>query len=958
MEIHCPQCRAPVARAADPRAETVCGSCGASISAAAGATVAFEPAAMGVAGAADQRAQAPGVRAPESDRVAETIHYDSRPADSSDPPTIASDPPGAPPERPLRSFGDYELLDEIAHGGMGVVYKARQRRLNRLVAVKMILRGQLASAAEVQRFHAEAEAAANLHHPNIVAIHEVGEHESLPYFSMDYVRGKSLAALVSEHPLPPRRAAAYVHKIAEAIHYAHQRGILHRDLKPSNVLLDDADQPRITDFGLAKRAENETGLTVSGAVLGTPSYMPPEQAAGLHRMVTAASDVYSTGAILYELVTGRPPFQAESQIETLRQVLDAEPAPPSLVNPKVDRDLETICLKCLQKDSAQRYETAQRLADDLGRYLRGEPIHARPVGTAERVLRWCRRNPRMAGLVAAVLVLLVTVAVGSTTAAFWIAHEQAQTEEARKAAEEQRVRAEANFLKARDAVDQMLTRVADEVLLELPQTEPIRRALLQDALAFYQEFLRERTTDEFVQQETGKTYYRVAEILRMLGETAESKQAYDQAIALFTDLVQQSPDRAEYAKDLADAYNYLGELHRTMGQSNDAEQAYLKAIDLQRNATDPARRSGLARALYNLGIVLVNTSRSADADSAYVEAAAILEDLCERQASNDKFRLDLARCLINRGILLRNNGKDAEAESSYGRAIQLLEESLARHPAKIECRLALAASSNNLGNMLLRDSSRFGEVASNFHRAFELYQGLVRDFPSVPSYRQELANSCNSLAALRVRMGTAAEARRLWDQGRDIAGKLVEEYPDVPDHRNLLGGILGNLGASMNGTDELPLARDLLEDAVSQERLALDANPQHPRYRTFLRTDYLRLARVAVRQGDHERAAEATRLAGDLGLETAAECQRAAFVLAECVSQAGEDRQLADERRDSLGQSYADEAIAWLRRAIEKGYGKAETLRTDPIWKPFHDRNDFQTLVSDLAAKAGAEKIP
>ena len=312
-----------------------------------------------------------------------------------------------------RVFGNYELLEQIGQGGMGVVYKARQRTLNRVVALKLTLAGAQATAAEIKRFNTEAKAAATLQHPNVVAIHEVGEHEGQHYFSMDYIEGKSLADVIRRTPLPAERAARYVKIIAEAIHYAHQRGILHRDLKPHNVLIDAKDEPRITDFGLARQIEVDSDLTVSGLALGTPSYMPPEQAGGRRKEIGPANDVYSLGAILYDLLTGRPPFRADTPLETLRQVIDTEPAAPRLLNRKVPRDLETVCLKCLAKLPGQRYSSAQELADDLGRFLRNEPIQARPVGRVGRLWRWGRRNPTVGGLVGATGVLLLMMATAA-----------------------------------------------------------------------------------------------------------------------------------------------------------------------------------------------------------------------------------------------------------------------------------------------------------------------------------------------------------------------------------------------------------------------------------------------------------------------------------------------------------------------------------------------------------------
>jgi len=304
-----------------------------------------------------------------------------------------------------RTFGDYELLEKIGEGGMGMVFKARQAELKRTVAVKMLRSGALASDAEVKRFWVEAQAAARLQHPNVVAIHDIGEQDGRLFFAMEYIPGRSLAEVVRRTPIAAGRAARYVKTIAETIHYAHQQGLLHRDLKPANVLIDANDKPRITDFGLAKDIAFDSTLTAPGMVLGTPSYMSPEQAAGRHKELTPASDVYSIGAILYDLLTGRPPFRAETPLDTLRQVVDTAPAAPRLVNPQVPRDLETICLKCLHKDPEHRYQTASELADDLGRFLRREPIQARPPSIAGRVWRWCLRNPGL-GTLAAMTVLL------------------------------------------------------------------------------------------------------------------------------------------------------------------------------------------------------------------------------------------------------------------------------------------------------------------------------------------------------------------------------------------------------------------------------------------------------------------------------------------------------------------------------------------------------------------------
>ncbi|MBI4658594.1 MAG: protein kinase [Verrucomicrobia bacterium] len=425
-----------------------------------------------------QASAAPGELAPT----------DPHPGSKLDHPASSFQPPASSIEYPVSSslqhpelhaslpvllvLGDYELLEEIGRGGMGVIYRARQRKLNRIVAVKILLSGAFSSKESVQRFRAEAAAAARLQHPNIVAIHDVGEQDGHFYFSMDCVEGRNLAQTISDFGFRIsdfRRTARWMKTIAAAIHYAHQRGIIHRDLKPSNVLIDAQGEVRITDFDLAKRLEPDAGcsmldtgyrmldagsaparssssiqnqassiqtrasstadLTLTGQVLGSPNYLPPEQAGGKSGDVGVHSDVYALGAILYHMLTGQPPFAGETLQVTLNQVLNHEPTPPRLLNPRVPIDLETICLKCLEKEPARRYPSAEALAEELDRYLQDEPIRARPVSTREKVWRWCRRNPVVASLAAATTLLLVGFAVGSPIAAWRINRERLRAEQ-------------------------------------------------------------------------------------------------------------------------------------------------------------------------------------------------------------------------------------------------------------------------------------------------------------------------------------------------------------------------------------------------------------------------------------------------------------------------------------------------------------------------------------------------
>jgi serine/threonine protein kinase len=382
-------------------------------------------------------------------------------------PDAEEGPGSVPAEAGLLRVPGYELLSELGRGGVGVVYKARQESLGRVVALKMILAGGHASEADLARFRSEAEAIARLQHPNIVQVHEVGEQDGRPFFSLEFCAGGSLEQRRAGRPLPPDEAARMVETLARAMHAAHEEGVIHRDLKPANVLLASSGRPgsgaggeppagwplhdcipKIGDFGLAKRLDL-AGQTATGAVLGTPSYMAPEQAAGKSREIDARTDVYALGAILYECLTGRPPFRAATALDTLLQVAADDPVPPSRLQPNTPRDLETICLKCLQKEPRKRYPDAGDLAEDLARFGRHQPIRARPVGRAERALKWVKRRPATAALLGVSGVALLALLLGGL---FFTARLQGERNRAihqEEEAREEKTRAEFQLDRAR-----------------------------------------------------------------------------------------------------------------------------------------------------------------------------------------------------------------------------------------------------------------------------------------------------------------------------------------------------------------------------------------------------------------------------------------------------------------------------------------------------------------------------
>ncbi len=566
-------------------------------------------------------------------------------------------------------FGDYELLEEIARGGMGVVFKARQNSLRRIVALKMIRAIHTTSPADLRRFYAEAEMIAMLDHSHIVPIHEIGEFQGQHYFTLKLIDGGNLTQRLDDVGLPhidrktgkdPRgrvwrpdeiadRQAAIARvmiPIAQAVHYAHERGLLHRDLKPANILLDAKGQPHITDFGLAKQLQDDPGLTQSGAIVGTPSYMAPEQASGKREALTTAVDVYSLGAILYELLTGRPPFRAETPLDTLRQASEREPIRPGSLNPHVNTDLETICLKCLQKEPSQRYASALAMADDLQRFVDHEPVHARRRRLGDGVCKWAWRHRRAIVIVSALVFLLLLLFMST----IWRVRQQrllAELEamharqrfaelELQRQQSHQNERLDANFQKARQAVDQMLATVAEGSRADTPQNRAAQKKLLESTAKFYETFSYKHADDPALVQKTGRAQLQLGELQRRLGHPAEANASCRAALALFEKLVKTSPRNPRYRADLARAHNELGRSLFDTGRMAEAETTYRQSLTLwQKLATDspdtPGYHSGLADAYLDLSRLFQATGRLPEAEATLRKAKAIQEGLQQRK---------------------------------------------------------------------------------------------------------------------------------------------------------------------------------------------------------------------------------------------------------------------------------------------------------------------------------------
>ena len=749
-----------------------------------------------------------------------------------------------------RQFGSYELLEEIGRGGMGVVYRARQSEADRIVALKVIRRDRLESlprdsqASTMDRFRHEAQAAARLEHENIVTVYEVGEVEGQQFFSMRYVQGRSLAEILHDRPIEDRTAAGYIEPVARAVQEAHSHGILHRDLKPQNILVDGhTDQALVADFGLAKLLESGDELTQSGEIMGSPPYMSPEQALDSSR-VTCQSDVYALGATLYHIITGRPPFQAATSLETLRQVIDQEPVPPRRLNSSIDRDVETICLKCLEKEASRRYASAEALADDLARYLKGEPILARPVGPSERAFRWCRRNPMMASLIGSTVVFLV-LAVAVTFIAY--VKTSAALEDS-----------EVSFGQARKAVDDLFTEVSEDTLLNKPGMQPLRKRLLQRALDYYQRFVKQRGDDPAIQDELARTHFRIGRIKEEIDSPQTAYSSYDRAIQMQRRLLAQRPGDSDTLEDLGNSLSSLGNVLLRQAKLDEALKAHQEAADIRQQLLRMAPQNRLFKRLLassrmNIGVVQRESRRLDEARREFEEAQALRSEILKYGPDYPEARRDLAMGYYNLALLaLSLQPKDFEAARSsfedaigvfkrlldddpedlanqyrlflcyrlladlesrmenwdtalklYQNALVQMEELATLNPSVAEYQADLACIQMNLG-LFYADQSQSDKAEEALLRSVDLLEKLLADYPHVPRYKRDLAVALLDLAGVMQDRGDFEAARGNLETCQNLLDELAEQFPDDAEYPKLLA----EANAALDAAESRPIEQE------------------------------------------------------------------------------------------------------------------------------------------------------
>jgi tetratricopeptide (TPR) repeat protein/tRNA A-37 threonylcarbamoyl transferase component Bud32 len=769
---------------------------------------------------------------------------------------------------PANRIGDYELLAELGRGGMGVVYKARQPRLDRLVALKMIRAGEHASAEERRRFDLEARAVARLHHSHIVHIYELGEAEGRPFFAMEYVAGTSLSRRLDGTPWPAGPAAALVEVLARAVHYAHGQGIVHRDLKPANILLTSDGQPKITDFGLAKWLDGPGKGSETSQALGTPSYMAPEQAAGKGRPIGPAADVYALGAVLYELLAGRPPFRAATALETAVQVLHGELIRPGRLCPALPRDLETICLKCLEKDPRRRYAAADELADDLGRFREGRSIRARPVGLAGRAYRWCRRRPAVASLLAVVVLTAASALAG-------FIHLYGQTVAALHGEE-------AAHRTARDRDGRTRQILAALVRLERRASHgspdarrELRLERLKQAAEHYEDLLREEPHDVGLQAALADVYagasllhYEPGQLADALafgergwgfwepaaetpplfatsrhrsavvavstlsdnvprsqrGRFLEALALAEKALALWQKASGTDPGNPEYRDGLAEAYLAKGLLHRDGGEVGLALSAFRHACDAWRAPPGghpaPEQRYNLARAQRLLSEVLYVSGHTGESGRLMAACQASLHELYRERPREKRLVDHLAQNYTWLGDVHTERGFHPEAMGYYRQAYDLLKEWGNQRPDDPRVRHGLGL----LATAFLRPGDQgpfYTEAVATFEADCRAYARRLEEDPANPGLRRHLESLYRNLAQSHSVAGEPARHVEAQQRYTQFLEGLADRNPGVCDLKLGLGKAYGALAFAYRVAGDAPQATRAAERGLAiQEALS------------------------------------------------------------------------------------------------------------------------------------------
>ena len=832
--------------------------------------------------------------------------------------------------RHVHYIGDYVTISVLGQGGMGIVYKARQLSLNRLVALKMIRNAEFASEEQVRRFQNEAEAVAALDHPGIVPIYEVGKYEDQRYFSMKLVEGQGLDKKLDELAKDPVTAARVIAEVADAVNHAHQRGILHRDLKPANILVDVQGRTHVTDFGLAKRIEEDAGLTVSGVIMGTPSYMAPEQAAAQSSLVTTASDVYGLGAILYAALTGRAPFSSDSVMNTLDQVRNRPPLSPTRLNAQLPRDLEVICLKCLEKDPRHRYASAQALSDDLNRWLRGEPIAARPVGPVVRFRMWAKRKPALAGLSAALIVASVAGVIGVTWQWREAVSQRNRAQIARDQAVHQEQTAREAETEARIARDQAVASERKAVAARAQAEQNAQIAGMQATLAI-------NTIQDLVSQ---------------VQKGLQGPGLYDLKAALLDSALKRIDGVAGiYEKSTskeattAAALMELGKIYRQLGQTQKAFQSYQKCLEITKerikikNYSDPSRQN-LANTYFELAFCSEELNRDMKAALSYNQDGLKLYEDIYNKPKLDDFPLDrkvvrsgLAEAYTRVGVTRYRMGELTAALENYRKAYNLRNElanELKDNPRLKQdlsySMMALAETNFRLGDRTLADDF--------YRQVLDQREAMAKLNPNDLTSLKELGDVHYMIGEFKLRCGDLAAARRNLENSRDRRKDLVDREPRNVLLRRDLGLTLYRLGNLADLENDAGLATRMFDSSLKIREELAKIGEANDRRQTEL---MLALAH----SGQTARALE---LADRFSVGPNVDREQRIF-LASCYAQIA--RTTPPEKAEHV-QTALVKAVDAVRTAVHEGFSDRVYLETEPDLEPIRNRSDFKQILGEI----------
>ena len=723
----------------------------------------------------------------------------------------------------LPEIPGFEILSELGRGGMGVVYRARQVSANRLVALKVVRSEVLEKvdsttrANALERFRTETNAAASLQHDNIIAVYEVGEvpaknqmRAPLRYYAMRFVRGMSLMELLRDGPLENRRAAVYMVQIARALQSAHDQGILHRDMKPHNVMVEQAtDRPLVADFGLAKFIHSDNSITYAGQIMGTPSYMSPEQAQDAS-LVTAAADQYSLGATLYHLLTGHPPFAAPSVQETFRQILEKPPVRLRESNPAVDRDLETICMKAIEKEPSKRYASCQDFGADLQRYLDGIPIVARPIRPAERIWRWCRRNRALAGLIAAVTLLSLST-LGATLVGY-------RNTAAALAISESRLN------QALAVVDDLFTRVSEDELLDEPGMQGLRKELLEKALEHYESFLRQKNqrsapSDTRILDEVAKSNFRYGMIQKLLGKFDTAQDALFEARSIQEQLVKRSPQRFDRLEALTDTLNAIGTLASQQEDFPAALDAFEKShehrVELAAQKPLELKYQRLAaNTLMNIGLTKISLDRAQEGLTDLHRSQEQRLTLLDAFPDSEKLHKDLARGWYSLGKYSLERNSTEEANGYFRRSVDAFHKAMAINPRSLSNRFDCSLAFHWVGESYALMEQRQAAVGA-FEESEALARKLADSNPDVVEYQLHWAVVSMSMGANEASLGQWERSELSWKRSLEVIRKFQRLAPKDELLLNHLVASLCALGDLADRRGDIQTAIAMRKESIS-----------------------------------------------------------------------------------------------------------------------------------------------